>query len=80
MAGKKHIQKHEFSKLDFYRKCKQLMKSKEDDMFETIKYEFEKQLQIEKPFAVFEMDGHQRCISLSDMYLTLENAVKALYG
>ena len=80
MAEKKRIQKHEFSKLDFYRKCKQLMKSKEDDMFETIKYEFEKQLQTEKPLAVFEMNGHQRCISLSDMYSTLENVVKALYG
>ena len=80
MAEKKRIQKHEFSKLDFYRKCKQLMKSKEDDMFETIKYEFEKQLQTEKPFAVFEMDGHQRFISLSDMYLILEDAIKALYG
>ena len=79
MAGKKHIQKHEFSKLDFYRKCKQLMKSKEDDMFETIKYEFEKQLQTEKPFSVFEMNGHQRYISLSDMYSTLENVIKVLY-
>jgi len=79
VAGKKHIQKHEFSKLDFYRKCKQLMKSKEDDMFETIKYEFEKQLQTEKPFAVFAMNGHQRYISLSDMYSTLENVIKVLY-
>lgn len=79
MAENKRIQKHEFSKLDFYRKCKKLMRSKEDDMFETIKYEFEKQLKMEKPFAVFEMDGHQRYINISDMYSILEKVIEKLY-
>ena len=79
MAENKRIHEHEFSKLDFYRRCKQLMKSKEDDMFKTIKYEFEKQLKTKDQFTVFEMNGHQRCICLSDMYSILDNIVQELY-
>ena len=41
---KENKKKHEFSKIDFYRRCTAIMKAKEETLMETIKYEFAKQL------------------------------------
>ena len=68
MAEKKDFQKrktadnHAFSKLDFYRRCASLMKSKDRNMTDSIKSEFEKLLDIDSPY-VFYSDDRGLCIN-----------------
>ena len=80
MAEKKNLKKrktadnHAFSKLDFYRRCLSLMKSKDKNMAEAIKYEFEKALDINAPY-VFYNDDFGYCINTEVALEALEKII-----
>lgn len=80
MAENKNIQKrktadnHAFSKLDFYRRCAALMKSKDKNTSETIKSEFEKLLDIDSPY-VFYLDDRGWCVNTEVAMELLEKAI-----
>ena len=81
MAEKKNFQKrktadnHAFSKLDFYRRCASLMKSKERNITDAIKSEFEKLLDIDSPYA-FYSDDRGWCVNTEVAMELLEKAVE----
>lgn len=80
MAEKRNIQKrkitdnHAFSKLDFYRRCASLMKSKDKNMSDAIKSEFEKLLDIDSPY-VFYSDDRGWCVNTEIAMELLEKAI-----
>lgn len=80
MAEKKNFQKrktadnHAFSKLDFYRRCASLMKSKNRNMTNAIKSEFEKLLDIDSPY-VFYSDDRGWCINTEVVIEVLDKVI-----
>lgn len=69
---------HAFSKLDFYRRCASLMKSKDINMLNSIKSEFEKQLSIGSPY-VFYSNDHGWCINTEIVIDIFKEVAKNVY-
>ena len=81
MTEKKNFKKrkitdnHAFSKLDFYRRCASLMKSKDKNMSDSIKCEFEKLLDADSPYVFYSGDRGW-CINTEVAIDVLEKAIE----